>query len=62
MAVKIFLDILLIPIKFATLRFVVIPPISKAVSGLSSVLFITYLTCGQVHKTFIIKNLKDVTT
>ena len=54
MAAKIFLHTLFIPIKLSTLRFGVIPPRSKAVCSLTSVLFITYLTCGQVHKIFII--------
>ena len=52
LTIKIFLHEFFILIKLTILRFVVIPPRSKAVCSLTIILFITYLTCGKVHGTF----------
>ena len=49
MTVKIFLHKIFIPIKLSTLRFVAIPPRSKAVCSLSSVLLLHILQVAAMY-------------
>ena len=49
-----FLYALFSSFKTFTFRLVIIPSATKVVSSLTSVLFFTFVTSKQVHKTFVI--------